>query len=93
MMQQFLAKSTFGWLFAFAIVILLSGCLNKPTQTRAEELDKFCTNKTGNIITTYVEFRGAIRLPSGRIRIPAQEVERITRMEITDDDLESVRNA
>ncbi|MCH7518826.1 MAG: helix-turn-helix domain-containing protein [Candidatus Dadabacteria bacterium] len=34
----------------------------------------------------------AIRLPSGRIRIPAQEVERIRRTEITDNDLELVEN-
>ncbi len=57
MMQLLHSKSTFGWLFAFAMAILLSGCINKP-QTRAEELDKFCANKTGNIITTHVEFNG-----------------------------------
>ena len=59
MMQQFHAKRAFGWLFAFAMAIFLSGCFtNSRTPTRAEELDKFCTNKTGNIITTYVEFDG-----------------------------------
>lgn len=57
MMQQLHARSTFGWLFAFAMAILLSGCFNKP-QTRAEELDKFCANRTGNIIPTHVEFQG-----------------------------------
>ena len=57
MMQLLHAKRAFGWLFAFAMAILLSGCFNKP-QTRAEELDKYCANKTGNIITTHVEFRG-----------------------------------
>ncbi len=56
-MQQLHAKSTFGWLFAFAMAILLSGCFNKP-QTRTEELDQYCANKTGNIIPTHVEFQG-----------------------------------
>ena len=63
MMQLLHAKSTFGWLFAFAMAILLSGCFNKQTpaeqQMRAQELDKFCADKTGGFFfKTHVEVRG-----------------------------------
>ena len=62
-MQLLHAKSTFGWLVAFAMAILLSGCLNKPTpaeqQMRAQELDEFCADKTGGFIfSTHVEVGG-----------------------------------
>ncbi len=62
-MQPLHAKSTFGWLVAFAMAILLSGCFNKQTpaeqQRRAQELDKFCADKTGGFIfKTHVEVLG-----------------------------------
>ncbi len=62
MVQLLHAKSTFGWLFAFAMAILLSGCFNKLTlaeqQLRAQEVDRFCADKTGGFFNTYVEVGG-----------------------------------